>query len=220
VIEIFDLVVACLLGVLCGAVTGIIPGIHVNTVGAFIFASSTLLLNSFSPEFLSVFLISMSISHSMIDFIPSMFLGVPEEGTVLSILPGHYFMLQGRGEEAIRLVTIGGFGSLVVTIVLLPIFAIILPPLYGALKPYIYIILIVAVVYMILRLNRDLYYMVWSTFLFIFSGIMGWVLLNTPISTNVSLLTMFSGLFGVSTLIYSLSRTLFYLPRTGLTILE
>ena len=31
-------------------------------------------------------------------------------------------------------------------------------------------------------------------------------MLNTPISSNVSLLTMFTGLFGVSTLIYSLSK--------------
>ena len=204
--RIFDLLIACLIGVTCGAVTGIIPGIHVNTVGAFIFASSNFLLNSVSPEFLAVFLISMSISHSMIDFLPSMFLGVPEEGTVLSILPGHYLMLQGRGREAIRLVTVGGFGSLIVTIVLLPLFAMFLPPLYCAMKPYIYLILILAVVYMIIRLNKDTYLMAWSAFLFVLSGLMGWVMLNTPISPNVSMLTMFSGLFGVSTLVYSISQ--------------
>lgn len=122
--RIFDILAACLIGVLCGAVTGIILGVHVNTVGAFIFASSAYLLNFVSADFLAVFLISMSISHSMIDFLPSMFLGVPEEGTVLSVLPGHYFMLMGRGREAVRMVTIGGFGSLIVTVVLLPIFAI------------------------------------------------------------------------------------------------
>ncbi|WP_048191457.1 tripartite tricarboxylate transporter permease [Methanobacterium sp. SMA-27] len=202
----FDILLACLIGVICGAITGIIPGIHVNTVDAFIFASSTFLLESFSPAFLAVFLLSMSISHSMIDFLPSIFLGVPEEGTVLSILPGHYFILHGRGREAIRLVTIGGFGSLIVTVILLPLFVMCLPPLYGILKPYIYIILILAVVFMIIRLNGDTYSMAWSIFLFIFSGIMGWVMLNTPISSNVSLLTMFTGLFGVSTLIYSLSK--------------
>ena len=135
-----------------------------------------------------------------------MFLGVPDEGTVLSILPGHYFMLQGRGKQAIRLITLGGFGSLLVTIILLPLFAWFLPPIYVFIKPYIYLILISAVVYMLLRLNSDIYSIVWSTFLFTFSGIMGWILLNTPISSNVSLLTMFSGLFGVSTLIYSISH--------------
>ena len=108
----------------------------------------------------------MSISHSIIDFLPSMFLGVPDEGTVLSILPGHYFMLQGRGKQAIRLITVGGFGSLLVTIILLPLFAWFLPPIYVFIKPYIYLILISAVMYMLLRLNRDIYSIVWSTFLF------------------------------------------------------
>lgn len=194
------------MGIVCGAITGVIPGIHVNTVGAFVFASSTYLLNTFSADFLGVFLISMSISHSMIDFLPSMFLGVPEEGTVLSILPGHYLMIQGRGREAVRLVTIGGFGSLIVTVILLPFFILFLPPIYDIIKPYIALILSTAVIYMILRLNRDIYSMMWSSVLFLFSGIMGWVLLNSSISPEVSLLTIFSGLFGVSTLLYSLSQ--------------
>lgn len=36
---------------------------------------------------------------------------------------------------------------------------------------------------------------------------MGWVMLNSPISSGVSLLCMFTGLFGVSTLLYSLSQS-------------
>lgn len=107
-IYIFDLIFACIIGVLCGAVTGLIPGIHVNTVGAFVFASSATILAFLSPEFLAVFLMSMSISHALLEFIPSMFLGVPEEGTVMSVLPGHHLLLQGRGKEAIRLVALGG----------------------------------------------------------------------------------------------------------------
>ena len=90
-IWLLDLLIACLLGVLCGTLTGLIPGIHVNTAGAFIFASSPFLLNSLSPEFLCVLLFSMSIAHALLEFIPSTFLGVPEEGTVLSIYPAMLF---------------------------------------------------------------------------------------------------------------------------------
>lgn len=81
-----------------------------------------------------------------------------------------------------------------------------LPSLYSTLKPYIYIILILAVVFMIIRLNKDTYSMAWSVLLFILSGIVGWIMLNSSISSNVSLLVMFTGLFGVSTLVYSLSQ--------------
>lgn len=202
----FDIIVACLVGVLCGVITGLIPGIHVNTVGAFVFSLSPLLLFSYSPEVLAVFLLSMSISHALLEFVPSMFLGVPEEGTVLSVMPGHYLLLQGRGKEAIRLVALGGFGALLVTILLLPLFMMGLPFLYGILKPYIWIILSATVIYMFYRLSRDLMSLIWSVILFLFTGIMGWTALNSPLSASVSLLCLFSGLFGVSTLIFSLSE--------------
>jgi len=206
VILLFDLILACIMGVFGGVITGLIPGIHVNTAGAFVFSASPFLLYSYSPEVLAVFLLSMSISHALLEFIPSMFLGVPEEGTVLSVMPGHYLLLQGRGKEAIRLVSIGGFGAMVVTILLLPVFMVGLPVLYGFLKPFIWIILSGTVVYMIYRLSRDFKSLIWSSILFIFSGIMGWTALNSPLSSSVSLLCIFSGLFGVSTLLYSLSE--------------
>jgi putative membrane protein len=209
----FDIVLACLIGVLCGVITGLIPGIHVNTVGAFVFSASPFLLSSYSPEVLAVFLLSMSISHALLEFIPSMFLGVPEEGTVLSIMPGHYLLLEGRGKEAIRLVSLGGFGALLVTILLLPLFMVGLPILYGFLKPYIWIILSITVIYMIHRLSRDSKSVFWSSVLFLFTGIMGWVALNSPLSASVSLLCLFSGLFGVSTLLFSISEQSFLPPQ-------
>lgn len=177
-IKFFDLLLACILGVLCGAITGLIPGIHVNTVGAFVFTLSATLINFLSPEFLGVLLISMAISHALLEFIPSMFLGVPEEGTVLSVLPGHQLLLQGRGREAIRLVALGGFGAIMVTIFSLPLFTIILPPLYTLIKPYIWLLLIIVTIYMFIRLNRDLMSFMWSVALFVLSGLLGWIIEN------------------------------------------
>ncbi len=200
----FDLILACLIGVLCGAVTGLIPGIHVNTVGAFIFASSPFLLASYSPEVLCVFLISMAISHALLEFIPSMFLGVPEEGTVLSILPGHQLILEGRGKEAVRLTAAGGFGAVLITALLLPIFIMVLPAVYGPIKPYIWVLLVIITIFMFIRLNNSLKSFLWSAVLFLFSGVMGYIMLNLPVSSSVSLLCVFTGLFGVSTLLYSL----------------
>ena len=205
----FDLVLACLIGVLCGALTGLIPGIHVNTVGAFIFASSPFLLAAYSPEVLCVFLISMAVSHALLEFVPSMFLGVPEEGTVLSILPGHQLILEGRGKEAVRLTAVGGFGAILITALLLPIFIMVLPAVYGPIKPYIWILLLIITVFMFIRLNNNLKSFLWSAVLFLFSGIMGYIMLDLPVSSSVSLLCVFTGLFGVSTLLYSLEQRSF-----------
>jgi putative membrane protein len=138
-----------------------------------------------------------------------MFLGVPEEGTVLSILPGHKLLLEGRGKEAVRLAAAGGFGAILITVVLLPIFIMLLPAVYGQIKPYIWILLVIITIFMFIRLNNNLKSFLWSVVLFLFSGIMGYIMLNSPVSSNVSLLCIFTGLFGVSTLIYSLQQRSF-----------
>jgi putative membrane protein len=200
-----ELVIACFIGIAIGTTTGMIPGIHVNTAGAILFASSTFLLTIVSPEFLCVLMVSMSIAHALIEFVPSMLLGVPQEGTATSILPGHRMVLQGRSKEVIRIVSVGGFGAIIVTILMLPIFAIALPFLHDISKPFTWIILLVASIYLTYNLtanNRDF---LWALLLFVLSGILGWIIFQTPISSGTTLMCIFSGLFGISTILFSLN---------------
>ena len=201
----FDLVLACFIGIGIGTCTGMVPGIHVNTAGAIMFASSAFLLNYISAEFLCVIFVSMSIAHALIEFVPSMLLGVPEEGTATSILPGHRMVLEGRSKEAIRIVSVGGFGAILVVIIMMPIFAVALPFLQGISKPYTWIILTVVSVYMIHKLSSGNIAFLWSLLLFVLSGILGWIMLQTPISSGISLMCTFSGLFGISTILFSLN---------------
>ena len=200
-----ELVIACFIGILIGTITGMIPGIHVNTAGAIIFASSGLLLSVLSPEFLCIMLVSMSIAHALIEFIPSMLLGVPQEGTATSILPGHRMVLEGRSKEVIRIVSVGGFGAILVTILMLPIFTITLPILHDLTKPYTWIILLSASIYLTHKLTANFRDFLWSLLLFCLSGILGWILFQTPISSGVTLMCTFSGLFGISTILFSLN---------------
>lgn len=200
-----ELVIACFIGIAIGATTGMIPGIHVNTAGAIIFASSTFLLTIISPEFLCVLMVSMSIAHALIEFIPSMLLGVPQEGTATSILPGHRMVLQGRSKEVIRIVSVGGFGAILVTISMLPLFAIVLPTLHDVTKPFTWIILLVASIYLTHSLTGNFRDFLWSLLLFALSGILGWIIFQTPISSGITLMCVFSGLFGISTIIFSLN---------------
>ncbi|MBE6490290.1 MAG: hypothetical protein E7Z83_05470 [Methanobrevibacter sp.] len=200
-----ELVIACFIGIGIGTITGMIPGIHVNTAGAILFASSTFLLTLLSPEFLCVIMVAMSIAHALIEFVPSMLLGVPQEGTATSILPGHRMVLQGRSKEVIRIVSVGGFGAIIVTILMLPIFAIALPILHDATKPFTWMILLFASVYLTYKLTSTTRDFIWSLLLFVLSGILGWITFQTPISSGVSLMCTFSGLFGISTILFSLN---------------
>lgn len=200
-----ELVIACFIGILIGTMTGMIPGIHVNTAGAILFASSTFLLTFVSPEFLCVLMVAMSIAHALIEFVPSMLLGVPEEGTATSILPGHRMVLQGRSKEVIRIVSVGGFGAILVTIFMLPIFAIALPILHDISKPYTWMILLFASIYLTYSLTSTTRDFIWSLLLFVLSGILGWAIFQTPISSGITLMCTFSGLFGISTILFSLN---------------
>ena len=202
-----ELVIACFIGILIGTTTGMIPGIHVNTAGAIIFATSGFLLGFLSPEFLCVMLVSMSISHALIEFIPSMLLGVPQEGTATSILPGHRMVLEGRSKEVIRIVSVGGFGAILVTILMLQIFSKALPILHDLTKPYTWIILLSASIYLTHKLTANFRDFLWSLLLFTLSGILGWILFQTPISSGVTLMCTFSGLFGISTILFSLNES-------------
>ena len=202
-----ELVIACFIGILIGTVTGMIPGIHVNTAGAIIFASSGFLLATLSPEFLCVMLVSMSIAHALIEFVPSMLLGVPQEGTATSILPGHRMVLQGRSKEVIRIVSVGGFGAILITILMLPIFSISLPILHDLTKPFTWIILLSASIYLTHKLTANFRDFLWSLLLFCLSGILGWILFQSPISSGVTLMCTFSGLFGISTILFSLNES-------------
>ena len=200
-----ELVVACFIGILIGTITGMVPGIHVNTAGAILFASSTFLLSFLSAEFLCVLMVSMSIAHSLIEFVPSMLLGVPQEGTATSILPGHRMVLQGRSKEVLRIVSIGGFGAIIVTVLMLPIFAIILPALHDMTKPFTWIILLFASVYLTYSLTNSRRDFLWSLLLFVLSGILGWTIFQTPVPSGISMMCTFSGLFGISTILFSLN---------------
>ena len=134
-----------------------------------------------------------------------MLLGVPQEGTATSVLPGHKMVLQGRAKEVIRIVCVGGFGAILVTILMLPIFTVVLPMLHEVSKPFTWMILLFASIYLTYNLTSTHRDFLWSLLLFVLSGILGWTIFQTPISSGVTLMCTFSGLFGISTILFSLN---------------
>ena len=96
-----DVLIAILCGVLSGIITGLIPGIHVNLISVLLLSFSPLLLPFTGITSLLVYIISLSITHSFLDSIPSIYLGAPDAGQELNVLPGHRLLHQGMGHSAI-----------------------------------------------------------------------------------------------------------------------
>ena len=199
-ILIVQIAIALILGVLAGCITGLCPGLHINMLAFFIVSSSAYLSQYLQPIILASFIVSVSITHTFIDFIPSIFLGSPDEDTALSVLPGHSLLLQGRGHEAVMHTLYGGILGLIVILIFTPIFIFLLPKIYPFLKNIMLLILLFTSFYMLLREdNKILAFLVFGM-----SGMIGLSTLTLPLKET--LLPMLTGLFGASSLITSIAK--------------
>ena len=113
-----EILVAILIGLLVGTLTGLIPGIQINLVGVFLLSLSTSLFLSVNPIHMGVFIVSVAITHTFVDFIPSVFLGCPDTDTELSVLPGHQLLKSGQGQEAIALTAYGSLAAVFILIMI------------------------------------------------------------------------------------------------------
>lgn len=196
---IIEIVLALILGVIIGTITGLLPGIHINLVSAFILASLSFLLLHFSPISIAIFIVSLSISHTFLDFIPGIFLGAPDE-SALSVLPGHKLLLEGKGYEAVFYTSIGCLISLPLLIILTPLFILVLPQVFYYLKFVMFFILLSVSVYMLANnQNKSL-----ALIIFLMSGFLGIFTLIYPL--RQPLLPLLSGLFGASSLVSSIKK--------------
>ncbi|MCK5283376.1 MAG: tripartite tricarboxylate transporter permease [Nanoarchaeota archaeon] len=211
---IIEIVAAIILGCFFGIITGLIPGIHVNLVSILLISVSPALLVYTSPIVLAVFIISLALTHTFLDSIPSIFLGAPDPDMVLSVLPGHKMLLEGKGYEAVKLTVIGSFFCLLVTLMLIPILVPFLPLIYSSIQPYMGYILLAVVIAMIL-MEKGVKKKFIGMYIFFQAGMLGLLVINMP-NLKQPLFPMLSGLFGISTLLLSLGEKVI-IPKQEIT---
>lgn len=196
---IIELIIAIIIGIIAGTFTGLAPGIHINLIAS-ILLSSLSYFAGVPVIVLAVFIVSMSITHTFLDFIPSVFLGAPDEDTFLSILPGHELAMQGKGYEAVILTLYGSIGALIIILFFTPLFVFFLPSFYLIIKSLIPFVLIFISAYIIFREENILL----SLTIFLISGFLGLAAFNSPIKEP--LLPLLAGLFGLSNLVISIKQ--------------
>ena len=217
------------LGTIIGIITGLTPGLHVNTVALLLITSYSALIGAISalggvpfyylPPLVAVVIVSTSITHTFLDFVPSTFLGVPEDETALSVLPAHRLLLEGKGYHAVRLSALGSAMAVAIAfIIFLPYTYLLGDPLnlYPIIKDNTLFILLFLTSLLLVtetakfRNSRVLGVLV-ALCVFILSGILGLVVLPLPSFSPFGLFStvlfpLFSGLFGISTLLLSLNE--------------
>lgn len=193
------ILIAIILGIIAGTITGLIPGIHINLISTLLISLPIIIL---IPEITSIlFIVSMAITHTFIDFIPSTFLGAPDEDTALGVLLGHKYLLKGNSQEAILLTLVGSSIAIILLIIIIPLFFLIIPKTYLVIERVIPFALITISIFLVAREKSS---KMWATLIFILAGFLGIATLNSQI--NQPLLPLLTGLFGSSTLIYSIHK--------------
>ena len=194
------LIVAIIAGIIAGIVTGLTPGIHVNLVAAVLVAAAPALAMMTPLLAVCAFIVAMSIAHTFLDTIPSVFLGAPESDKAMGVLPGHRYLLRGNGLMAVKLCVIGGIaGSLLATVLFLPVTWIV-AAIYALARSWLAWVLIAFGAFSVWKDAKPL----WSFVILALSGTLGLVVLRLPLADP--LLPMLSGLFGIATLLYSINE--------------
>ncbi|MGD9873176.1 MAG: tripartite tricarboxylate transporter permease [Kiritimatiellia bacterium] len=207
-------------GTVFSCVLSCLPGLHVyNIMGLlvmFIYWMNDLGMET-PPEFYLPFMASMIVGWSILNTIPSMLLGAPDESAVFTVLPGQKYLMNGRGYEGTMMTGVGSLAGVFILIFIVgPLAPIVLPIVQNVLRGHMHWVLWVVIVYILQSewpkggntgpAGWGKFRSAWGSlsaglFTFIISGIMGFILLNrSPISTEVAfqnIMPAFVGLFAV-----------------------
>lgn len=176
-------------GILLGMVAGLIPGLHSNTLAAALSGMGI------SGEDAAVLIIAMFGAHVMFSFVPSIFLGIPDEAVALSVLPGQRMTKEGKGIDALRIMCASALIAVLVAVALLPISQILYPIVYEGIKPYIVHILALLSIILVWRSKNPFLFAA----IFIISGVLGKVTLNFGMEDPF--LPLFGGMFAISSML-------------------
>ncbi|MDR1690702.1 MAG: tripartite tricarboxylate transporter permease [Candidatus Methanoplasma sp.] len=217
---IFLAVAACLAGSLLGTFTGLVPGIHVNTLASVMLLSYPLTESfltqftdpSYVPIIVSSCIISASVVHSFVDFVPSVFIGAPDPDEVLTALPGHRLLMKGQGMRAVRAAAIGSaVGSASAILLAIPLQYLMLHGLAEHLDAFTVSVLVFTLSVIVLK-ERSAQNKVWAFVLVVVSGMLGLLCMDLPIPSSgiigegTLLFPLLTGLFGVPALLSSLKN--------------
>lgn len=185
---------AIAIGILLGIASGLLPGIHSNTVASVL---STL---PFPPEYFGLLIAAVLGAHLVFQFFPSVFLSIPDDTVVATVLPGHRMALEGRGREAIAVCASSVMIASAASALLIPLSLAAMPLLYSAIEPHIGPLLVIASI-ILLASERHWKKIAVAFFVFVLAGLLGIASMRAGI--NDPLFPAFSGLFAASGILLS-----------------
>src|SRR3990170_2337209 len=109
--DILTLIPYALGGTLVAALLALVPALHIYNVAGLVLLFALGAEDFSAGDELAVFLMGLLVGYAMLNTIPAIFLGAPDDSTVFIVLPGQKYLLMARGYEAAVLTGIGGLGG-------------------------------------------------------------------------------------------------------------
>ena len=217
---IFTVILAVLTGTVLACFLAILPGLHIyNVMGlaALLIYHVQGLGLAVAPEVYLPFMISLVVGWSVLNTIPSVLLGAPDESAIFTVLPGQKYLMTGRGYEGTMIIGAGSLvGLFMLVFIIAPFAPKFLPVARTVLTPHMHWILWVIITFMLMTEwpkggNRGpagwrKFADAWSTlsaglFTFFLAGLFGFLLLyRAPINIEdafQNIMPAFVGLFAV-----------------------
>jgi len=207
---------AALAGTVLASLLSCLPALHITNIAGLLIILSPRVQGRIPDEMLAMFMLGLVVGYGLVNAIPSIFFGAPDESTVFVVLPGQRYLMEQRGFEASVLTGVGGLGGLVVLLLLAPFLPQILPIVRVVVGQHLHWILGAIIAYMLLSewpkgSDRGASAMAklldgWRSLLaglttFLLSGLLGFVLIYgklLPVEMGFqNLMPAFVGLFAI-----------------------
>lgn len=195
-----------------GTFSGLVPGIHVNTLATLMLSFYPFITDLFSdiipagyiPVCVASCIVSASVVHSFVDYVPSVFIGAPDPDDCVSMLPGHLLLNNGQAMVAIRSAAIGSLVGACVAIAISIPFQLLLLNGLGDYLDSITVIVLVATILLMGFHESELKKCAFAFFLIGLSGLLGVAVMDLDIPSD--------GIMGKGTLLFPMLTGLFGMP--------
>lgn len=137
-------------GTLLATLLALLPALHVYNVSGIILIvlMGTGATKVIPVQYVPVFMMAMVVGWAILNSIPALFLGAPDESAIFVVLPGQKYLMQGRGYEAAALTGIGALAGVLAMLLASPIFFKALPKLRQLTRPHMFWLMALIITYM------------------------------------------------------------------------
>jgi len=192
-------------GIGLGIASGLVPGLHANTMALLLGAVAPALPGP--PVLVGATMLAAGVVHTFLDAVPALALGVPDPAMAASALPGHRLVIEGRGREALRLSALGSGLAVVFAVPLAVPVTRVMVAVYPVVEAHLPVVL-GAVAALLVVTEPSLAATAGAALATAASGVLGLATLDLSVSGPLGgsvLMPLFAGLFGVPVLLDALA---------------